>query len=78
MLPEHDYVPAPETPTQIYAADLVHLQRRNRGNTAYSQAARSFLRRWPRVQAWADITLANSSTRPFITFLMVSRRLQPG
>ncbi|AOS90862.1 integrase [Mycobacterium intracellulare subsp. chimaera] len=83
MLPEHDYVPAPETPAQIYAAYLVHLQRRDRGNTAYSQAARSFLRRWPRVQAWADIPLdkqlaANSSTRPFITFLMVSRRLQPG
>lgn len=83
MLPEHDYVPAPETPAQIYAAYLVHLQRRDRGNTAYAQAARSFLRPWPRVQAWADIPLdkqlaANCSTRPFITFLMVSRRLQPG
>ncbi|WP_407686959.1 tyrosine-type recombinase/integrase [Mycobacterium sp. HUMS_1102779] len=83
MLPEHDYVPAPETPAQIYAAYLVHLQRRDRGNTAYAQAARSFLRRWPRVQTWADIPLdkqlaANCSTRPFITFLMVSRRLQPG
>lgn len=83
MLPEHDYVAAPETPAQIYAAYLVHLQRRDRGNTAYAQAARSFLRRWPRVQTWADIPLdkqlaANCSTRPFITFLMVSRRLQPG
>jgi len=83
MLPEHDHVPSPETPAQIYAAYLVHLQRRDRGNTAYAQAARSFLRRWPRVQAWSDIPLeeqlaANSSTRPFITFLMVSRRLQPG
>lgn len=83
MLPEHDYVPAPETPAQIYAAYLVHLQRRDRGNTAYAQAARSFLRRWPRVQTWAEVPLeeqlaANSSTRPFITFLMVSRRLQPG
>ena len=83
MLPEHDYVPTPETPAQIYAAYLVHLQRRDRGNTAYAQAARSFLRRWPRVQSWADIPLdeqlaANCSTRPFVTFLMVSRRLQPG
>lgn len=83
MLPKHDYAPAPETPAQIYAAYLMHLQRRDRGNTAYAQAARSFLRRWPQVQAWADIPLgkqlaANSSTRPFVTFLMVSRRLQPG
>lgn len=83
MLPAHDYAPAPETPADIYAAYLVHLQRRDRGNTAYAQAARSFLRRWPQVQAWADIPLhmqlaANCSTRPFITFLMVSRRLQPG
>lgn len=83
MLPERDYVPTPETPAQVYAAYLVHLQRQDRGNTAYAQAARSFLRRWPRVQMWADIPLeeqlaANCSTRPFITFLMVSRRLQPG
>lgn len=83
MLPAHDYAPAPETPAAIYAAYLVHLKRRDRGNTAYTQAARSFLRRWPQVQAWADVALdeqlaANCSTRPFITFLMVSRRLQPG
>lgn len=83
MLRAHDYAPAPETPAAIYAAYLVHLQRRDRGNTAYAQAARSFLRRWPQVQAWSDTPLqkqlaANSSTRPFITFLMVSRRLRPG
>jgi len=53
MLPAHDYAPEPETPADIYAAYLVHLQRRDRGNTAYAQAARSFLRRWPQVQAWA-------------------------
>ncbi len=83
MLPEHDYAPAPETPAAIHAAYLVHLRRRQRGNTAYTQAARSFLRRWPQVQAWAEIPLeeqlaANCSTRPFVTFLMVSRRLRPG
>lgn len=83
MLPENDYATEPETPADVYAAYLVHLQRRDRGNTAYAQAARSFLRRWPQVQTWADVRLrtqlaANSSTRPFITFLMVSRRLQPG
>ena len=83
MLPAHDYAPAPETPAAIYTAYLVHLQRRDRGNTAYTQAARSFLRRWPQVQSWADIPLetqlaANCSTRPFVTFLMVSGRLRPG
>ncbi|MFD6064938.1 tyrosine-type recombinase/integrase [Rhodococcus wratislaviensis] len=83
MQPAHDYAPAPESPADIYAAYLVHLERRRRGNTAYTQAARSFLRRWPQVQRWADLPLdtrlaANCSTRPFITFLMVSRRLQPG
>ena len=35
------------------------------------------------IQTWADVPLdgplaANSATRPFITFLMVSRRLRPG
>ncbi|MDE8649973.1 tyrosine-type recombinase/integrase [Rhodococcus qingshengii] len=83
MLHAHDYAPALETPAEIYAAYLDHLARRGRGNTAYTQAARSFLRRWPQVQSWAGVPLeqklaANSSTRPFITFLMVSRRLQPG
>ncbi|ANS32463.1 site-specific recombinase XerD (plasmid) [Rhodococcus opacus] len=83
MRPAHDYAPEPESPADIYAAYLVHLKRRRRGNTAYTQAARSFLRRWPQVQQWADLPLdtrlaANCSTRPFITFLMVSRRLQPG
>ncbi|HEY1442112.1 MAG TPA: tyrosine-type recombinase/integrase [Mycobacterium sp.] len=83
MQPAPGYAPAAETPAATYAAYLVHLQRRNRGNTAYTQAARSFLRRWPQVQAWADVPLqqqlsANSSTRPFITFLMVSGRLHPG
>jgi hypothetical protein len=36
MLPAHDYAPAPEPPAAIYAAYLVHLQRRHRGNTAYT------------------------------------------
>ena len=67
----------------MFSAYLEHLRLRGRGNTAYTQAARSFLRRWPHVQDWADIALhrqlaANSSTRPFVTFLMVTGRLQPG
>ena len=34
MLLAYDYAPAPEAPAAIYAAYLVHLQRRQRGNTA--------------------------------------------
>jgi len=75
--------PAAEPPASVLAAYATHQARTNRGNTAYDTAARSFLRRWPRVQAWAEVPLdrqlsANSATRPFVTFLMVSRRLRPG
>lgn len=79
----HDYAPRPETAAEVHAAYLAHLRRRGRGNPAYTQAARSFLKRWPTVADWAEAPLqkrlsANSSTRPFITFLMVSGRLAPG
>ena len=54
-----------------------------RGNTAYGRAARSFLRRWPDPQEWAARPLAarlaaDTSTRPFLMFLMVRGRLRPG
>ena len=54
-----------------------------RGNTAFTSAARSFLRRWPDVSAWAGEPLgtqlgASGATRPFVTFLLVSGRLNPG
>lgn len=83
MLPAHASAPESEPAAAVFAAYLEHLRLRGRGNTAYTQAARSFLRRWPHVQDWADIALhrqlaANSSTRPFVTFLMVTGRLQPG
>ena len=83
MLPAHASAPKSEPAMAVFAAYLEHLRLRGRGNTAYTQAARSFLRRWPHVQDWADIALhrqlaANSSTRPFVTFLMVTGRLQPG
>ena len=75
--------PAGESPASVLAAYAAHQARTGRGNTAYDRAARSFLRRWPQVQAWAEVALhrqlaANSATRPFVTFLMVSRRLRPG
>lgn len=75
--------PACEDPASVLAAYAAHQSLTGRGNTAYDTAARTFLRRWPQVQDWVEIPLdrqlaANGSTRPFITFLMVSRRLRPG
>jgi hypothetical protein len=75
--------PAVEPPTSQLAAYAAYLARAGHGNSAYEQAARSFVRRWPDPQAWAARPLsaklqANSSTRPFIMFLMVTGRLRPG
>jgi hypothetical protein len=66
-----------------HAAYLANLARTGRGNTSYSQAARSFFRRWPEPQAWAGESLevrlsAGSATRPIITFLMLHGGLRPG
>jgi hypothetical protein len=70
-------------PQEMYDACRAHLARTGRGNTAYYQAARSFLRRWPDPRSWADQPLsvrcsANTSTRPLITFLMLYGYLRPG
>src|SRR5664279_1606623 len=83
MLPAIVNAPAAERPASVLAAYTAHQNLSGRGNIAYDRAARAFLRRWPQVQAWADLPLrrqlaANSATRPFVTFLMVSRRLRPG
>jgi hypothetical protein len=83
MLPAPAFALEAEPPANILAAYATHLARTGRGNIAYERAARSFLRRWPDPQDWAARPLpsmlrANSATRPFITFLMVSRRLRPG
>jgi integrase len=83
MLPATVCVPAPEPPTGLLAAYRRSLAGAGHGNTAYDRAARSFLRRWPDPQRWAALPLAerlraNISTHPFLTFLMLSGRLQPG
>ena len=75
--------PVGESVASVLAAYAAHHALTGRGNTAYDTAARSFLRRWPDVQTWAEVPLdrqlaANGATRPFVTFLMVSRRLRPG
>ena len=82
MLPATVNAPAAEPPAGVLAY-AAHQSLSGRGNLAYDRAARAFLKRWPRVQVWADLPLdrrlaANSATRPFVTFLMVSRRLRPG
>lgn len=54
-----------------------------RGSRAYHDGALWFLCRWPHPRSWADepleqrLTLA-SYVRPFVTFLMLHRHLQPG
>jgi integrase len=83
MLPATVSAPAAEPPASILAAYDAHRARTGRENIICRRAARSFLQRWPQVQAWAGFALrrrlaADQHTRPFITFLMVSRRLRPG
>jgi len=83
VLPATVSAPAAEPPASILAAYAAHRARSGRGNILCYRAARSFLRRWPDVQAWASLPLplrlaAYHNTRPFVTFLMVSRRLRPG
>ena len=73
----------PESPVQVLAAYHAHQARTGRGNTAFTYWAKAFLRAWPHVRDWEDEPLAvqlsaNSSTRPFITFLLVTGRLHPG
>ena len=74
--------PQPESPAEVLAAYHAHQARTGRGNTAFTYWAKTFLRRWPVVRAWEHEPLAvqltaNSGTRPFITFLLVTGRLHP-
>jgi hypothetical protein len=75
--------PQGESPTEVLAAYHAHQGRTGRGNTAFTYWATMFLRRWPDVRDWEHEPLrvqlsANSGTRPFITFLLVTGRLHPG
>lgn len=75
--------PQPESPAEVLAAYHAHQARTGRGNTAFTYWAKAFLRAWPHLRDWEDEPLAvqlsaNSSTRPFITFLLVTGRLHPG
>jgi integrase len=83
MLPATVSVPAAEPRAGVLAAYGRSLAAAGHGNIAFERAARSFLRRWPDPQRWAALPLsarsrANTSTLPFLTFLMLTHRLQPG
>jgi len=84
MLPAPANAPGLETPARDLLADyLSHLSRSDRGNSAYEQAARSFLRRFPNPQQFAEEPLETrlaegKQTTPFLTFLMVYGHLRPG
>ena len=70
-------------PAQVLAAYRAHQGMTGRGNSSFTYHAKVFLRRWPQVRAWQAEPLgvqlsANSGTRPFITFLLVTGRLHPG
>lgn len=74
--------PQVESPAEVLAAYHDHQSRTGRGNTAFTYWAKTFLRCWPAVRGWEQEPLAvqlsaNSGTRPFITFLLVTGRLHP-
>src|SRR5699024_10362534 len=87
---EHASVPRLTTPdllpaagSGLLAAYLGYLQATGRGNSAYTQAAKTFFRRWPHPQMWAHQPLearlaAGNATRPIITYLMLHAGLRPG
>lgn len=67
----------------LLGAYLDYLAATGRGNTAYTQAAKTFFRKWPDPQSWVaqplEVRLAvNGPTRPIITFLMLHHDLRPG
>src|SRR5262249_34457358 len=84
MLPATANGPGAERPaSDLLAGFAAHLGLTGRGNSASAQGAKSFLRRWPTPQAWADEPLevrlaAGPQTTPFLMFLMVHRLLKRG
>lgn len=74
---------AASSPAALLAAYREHLRRSGGRPPAYWSAARAFFARWPDPASWAREPLAvrlsaSSSTRPLITFLMLTGLLHPG
>jgi hypothetical protein len=88
MLPAAVNAPAPEPPPVpasgwLWSAWRDQQRATGRGNPASDCAARTFLDRWPRPQAWADQPLdarlaLPPSTMSLLMFLMVHGWLRPG
>lgn len=81
-VPPNPSAPTPEGPA-LLGAYLDYLAATGRGNTAYTQAAKTFFRKWPDPQEWVAQPLefrlaAGSATRPVITYLMLHQNLRPG
>jgi integrase len=81
MPPVLAYAPAPEV--DLLAAYDEHCDRLGLISVNLRSAARTFLRRWPDPQRWADEPLASRlavshSTRSFVMFLMLAGHLRPG
>jgi hypothetical protein len=83
MQPATAFALAAEPAPVLLADYATHLARTGRGNVGYQRAARAFLKSWPDPRSWAALPLAErlaagGQTRPFVVFLMVTGRLQPG
>ena len=86
MLPALANAPADNPPPaagELLAAYAAHLACTGRGHCHSEDSARSFLRRWPIPQSWADEPLPvrlgiNPTVRAFVTFLMMHGWLRPG
>ena len=70
-------------PGELLTGYLQSLTERGAGNSAFSNGARAFLKRWPDLQVWVAQPVAvrlsvNSSTRPLLNYLMLAGLLQPG
>jgi hypothetical protein len=81
MPPALGYAPAPEV--DVLAAYAEHCDRLGLISGNLASAGRTFLRRWPDPQRWADEPLAarlsvSHPTRAFVMFLMLAGHLRPG
>jgi integrase len=81
MPPVLAYAPAPEV--DLLAAYGEHCDRLGLISVNLGSAARTFLRRWPDPQRWAEEPLevrltVSDPTRSFVMFLMLAGHLRPG
>jgi integrase len=84
MLPASVSAPVAErSATGLVAEYLTHLALTGRGHSQSELAVRSFLRRWPQPQRWADQPLvrrlaASPQDKSVVAFLMARGHLRPG